>query len=350
MSAKEKQTGSQEEEIDLGRLFELIGKVFTKLFNAIGSLLNFLLNTLIFILLFIRKHFIKFAVAAVIGFFIGFFSEGTDRAYKSDMIVSSNFNSIHQLYNNITNYNNLVEQKDTIGLVKLFNIKKDEAASLKSFEITPIITENEKLSLLDEFIKTADTTSVKLIDPNVYLNSLTKYNYKNHKISVKATKNNIFKKLEPTIIANLSKNDYFRNQKKAFEDNIEFEKSELKSQLIQIDSLRNLYKQVLLKEAEKNTPATQIDLSSKTDKKQSELELFKIQKEINSRLVEINKIKVEEGEIINKVSGFSSIGTKLSIIRRAPGLYALYLVGLTLIVILLINLNTYLSEISNSKK
>ena len=129
-----------------------------------------------------------------------------------------------------------------------------------------------------------------------------------------------------------------------FENNIEFEKRELATQLAQIDSLRNLYKQVLLKEAEKNTPATQIDLSLKTDKKDNELELFKVQKDINKRLVEITTIKAEEGEIISKVSGFGSVGTKLSIIRRAPGLYALYLMGLTLIIILLFELNNYLKN------
>jgi len=72
--------------------------------------------------------------------------------------------------------------------------------------------------------------------------------------------------------------------------------------------------------------------------------LFKIQKDINTRLKEINTLKVEEGDIINKVSGFSSVGTKLSIIRRAPGLFAMYLVGLTLVVILLFELNKYLKN------
>ncbi|MFK5889563.1 MAG: hypothetical protein QM486_02395 [Flavobacteriaceae bacterium] len=335
---------NQEDEIEIGKLFQLIGNGFTKLFKAIGDLLKFLFNALIFVLLFLRKHFIKFAIAAIIGFFGGYFSEGTERAYTSNMVVSANFNSIYQLYNNITNYNNLVMQKDTVGLSKLFNISNQEAANLKSFEIAPVITENEKLSLLDEFIKTADTTSVKLIDANVYLNSLTKFNFKNHKIIVKATKNDIFKKLESTIIDNLSKNNYFKSQKKTFDNNIAFEKRELTTQLAQIDSLRNLYKQVLLKEAEKKTPATQIDLSSKSNKKANELELFKIQKEINTRLEEINTVKVEEGEIINKVSGFSSVGTKVSIISRAPGLYTLYLVGLTLIIILLFELNKYLKN------
>lgn len=338
MSAKE----NQEDEIEIGKLFQLIGNSFAKFFNAIGDLLKNLFDALIFVLLFLRKHFIKFAIAAIVGFFGGYFSEGTERAYTSDMVVSTNFNSIYQLYNNITNYNNLVKQKDTAGLVKLFNIDKNEAASLKSFEISPIITENEKLSLLDEFIKTADTTSIKLINANVYLNSLTKFNYKNHKITAKATKNDIFRKLEPTIINNLAENNYFKNQKNVFDNNTTFETRELAAQLVQIDSLRNLYKQVLLKEAEKNTSGTQIDLSSKTNKKDSELELFKVQKDINKRLIEITTIKAEEGEIISKVSSFSSVGTKLSIISRAPGLYALYLMGLTLLVILLLELNKYL--------
>ena len=119
-------------------------------------------------------------------------------------------------------------------------------------------------------------------------------------------------------------------------------------QLVQIDSLRNLYKQVLLKEAEKKNTGTQIDLSSNTSKKENEIELFKIQQTINTRLSEINISKAEEGQIINKISGFGSVGQKVSVISRAPGLYALLLVGLTLVTILLIELNTYLKNYKES--
>ncbi|NQW36920.1 MAG: hypothetical protein HQ471_07950 [Flavobacteriales bacterium] len=335
---------SNNDEIEIGKLFQLIGKGFANLFNAIGDFLNFLFKALIFMLLFLRKHFIKFAIAAIIGFLGGYFSEGTGRPFKSIMIVSANFNSVHQLYNNITYYNNLIEQNDSLSLAELFTISNHEAASLKSIEIAPIITENEKLSLLDEFVKTADTTTVKLIEPNVYLSSLTIFNYKNHAITAKSTQKDIFKKLETTIIDNVSQNDYFKENKEAFEKNNAFETKELLMQLVQIDSLRNLYKQVLLKEAEKKNTGTQIDLSSNTSKKENEIELFKIQQTINTRLSEINISKAEEGQIINKISGFGAVGQKLSFISRAPGLYALFLVGLTLVVILLIELNKYLKK------
>jgi hypothetical protein len=335
---------NQEDEIEIGKLFQLIGNGFSKLFNLIGDLFRALLKATIYILLFVRKHLLKFAISALVGFFLGYFSEGKERTYEATMVVSANFNSIHQLYNNITYYNNLVIQKDTTDLAKLFNINKQQASSLKSFVIEPIITENEKLSLLDEFVKTADTTTVKLIDKNVYLNSLTKFNYKNHRILVKATQSNIFKKLEPAIVANISENTFFTKQKNTFDKNIAFESKELLMQLSQIDSLRNLYKQVLLKEAEKKMTGTQIDLSSKTSKKDNEIELFKIQKNINTRLSEINTLKAEEGDILNTVSGFGGVGKKVFIAYRAPGEYAIFLMLLTLATILLLELNKYLKN------
>jgi hypothetical protein len=348
MNTKDNQQKPQDEEVDLGKLFQLIGKGFTRLFDAIGDLLKFLFKALIFVLLFLRKHFLKFAIAAIIGSFGGYFSEGKVRPYTSSMVVSTNFNSAHQLYNNITYYNNLIEQKDSLSLAQLFTISTYEATSLKAIEIIPIVTKNEKLSLLDEFIKSADTTTVKLINSNIYLNSLTTFNYKTHTIIVKSIQKDIFKKLETTIIHGIYENDYFKENKDAFEKNNTFEKKELLSQLVQIDSLRNLYKQVLLKEAEKKNTGTQIDLSSKTLKKENELELFKIQQDINNRLIEINTLKAEKGQIVSKISGFSSVGKKVSIISRAPGLYALFLVGLTLVTILLIELNTYLKNYKES--
>ena len=55
------------EEIDLGVLFNSIGKGISKLIAAIGSVIVFVLNTALTAAIFVRKHTKSFAVACVIG-------------------------------------------------------------------------------------------------------------------------------------------------------------------------------------------------------------------------------------------------------------------------------------------
>ena len=66
---------NNEEEIDLGSLFVIIGKGFKNFFNFIGSIFKGAFHFLISILLFLKKHFIKLLIAAIFGFIGGVYLE-----------------------------------------------------------------------------------------------------------------------------------------------------------------------------------------------------------------------------------------------------------------------------------
>ena len=141
MSNQQQQT---DEEIELGSLFVIIGKGFSKLFNFIWSIFKGIFDFFIQILLFIKLNLLKIGVAALIGGIVGFIIETQkEQKFGADMQVQPNFESSRQLYNNINYYNDLVKQKDTSGLAKTFNIDKPTAATLKKFSIEPIRTEND---------------------------------------------------------------------------------------------------------------------------------------------------------------------------------------------------------------
>ena len=72
MAAKQQ---NNEEEVDLGSLFVIIGKGFSNLFNFIGNLFKSIFHFFITILLFLKEHLVKIAIAAVLGFIVGFFIE-----------------------------------------------------------------------------------------------------------------------------------------------------------------------------------------------------------------------------------------------------------------------------------
>ena len=78
---------NNEEEVDLGSLFVIIGKGFKNFFNFIGSIFKGIFHRFILILIFLRIHLIKFAVAALLGVIAGFFLENSKEIkyqFKSD--------------------------------------------------------------------------------------------------------------------------------------------------------------------------------------------------------------------------------------------------------------------------
>ncbi len=152
MNTKDNQQKPKDEEVDLGSLFTLIGRGFSKLFSFIGSLFISLFHFLIIVLLFVRRHFIVLILSFIIGGALGFYSEDGKKTYVASMVVKPNFNSVRQLYNNVAYFNDLVAQKDTSTLSLIFNISNYDAKSLASFTNAPIITYSLNVEAYNDFV------------------------------------------------------------------------------------------------------------------------------------------------------------------------------------------------------
>ena len=260
MSTNQKQQNN-EEEVDLGSLFIIIGKGFSKFFNFIGSIFKGIFDFLIEILLFLKKNFIKIGLATIFGAICGFFLQSNSpEKYGSELLLEPNFKSVMQLYNNIQFYNDLVKQKDTIGLVNTFNLSKEDAASLKKFTVEPIVNDNDIINGYDEFITEVYTATVSSYSFEEFKASFSNYDYKIHKVQVISEKNNVFKKLENKIISSIVENKYFKRLKELTNENLNRTDSVYRENLAQIDSLRKVYMTVMIEEAKKQSTGTSIDL------------------------------------------------------------------------------------------
>ncbi|WP_405611244.1 hypothetical protein [Polaribacter sp. Asnod1-A03] len=342
MSTKQ---NNNEEEVDLGSLFVIIGKGFSNLFNFIGSIFKGVFHSIITILVFFKKNIIKIVIATVIGGLIGVFWEiKKNDLYGSDLLVKPNFSSARQLYNNINYYNDLVKQKDTLGLANTFNLDKETAGSLKKFSIKPIVNENDVIKSYNTFVLAVDTTTVKSYTFEEFKKSFTDYDYYMHKISVVAEKNDVFDALDDVIISSVVKNKYFNRLKESINENLNRTDSIYRENLAQIDSLRKVYMQVMVEEAKKQTTGTSIDLGGQKSTTK-ELELFTTNRQINSDLRNIADEKSEKYEIINVVSNFQSTGYKIKGITKNYG-FLLAIVGAVfmVLVLLLLQVNKYLDN------
>lgn len=346
MSTKNQPTqNNNEEEVDLGSLFVIIGRGFSKFFNFIGSIFKGIFDFIIIILLFLRSNILKIAIAGVVGLVVGLFLESKKKpTYSSELLVEPNFKSAMQLYNNINYYNNLVVQKDTLGLEKTFKIDKEIAYSLKGFEIDPIVNENDIINSYNDFILRVDTATVKSYTFDEFKASFTDLDYRIHKINVVSSKNDVFTKLDEVIISSVVDNKYFSRLKKLTNENLNRTDSLYRQNLSQIDSLRKVYMQVMIEEAKKQTSGTSIDLGGEK-RTTKELELFETNRKINYDLKNLAIDKSEKYEVLNVISNFQPIGNEVKgITKNYAFLLAIFGVISMIVVLLLLKLNKYLNN------
>ena len=336
---------NNEEEIDLGSLFVLIGKGFSKFFNFIGSVFKGVFNFLIIILIFFKQHFIKIVIAALVGVVAGIFMEVKKKdLYGSDLLVKPNFESTRQLYNNINYYNDHVRQKKTADLAEIFNLDESTAASFKKFTITSIETENDIIDSYNKFILAVDTTTVKSYKYEQFKKAFSNYDYKIHEIHVVSEKNDVFNNLGDVIISSVVKNKYFNRLKELSNENLNRTDSLLRQNLGQVDSLRKVYMQVMVEEAKKQSNGTNIDLGG-VKSTTKELELFETNRRINAELRDVVNDRSEEYEVINVISNFQAVGYKVSgVTQNYAFLLAILGAGLMFLFLMIKQLNTFLNN------
>ncbi|MGY0407649.1 MAG: hypothetical protein ACWIPJ_04750 [Polaribacter sp.] len=334
-----------EEEVDLGSLFVIIGRGFSKLFQFIGRIFAEIFHAFISILIFLKKNAIKIGIAAIIGAVVGVFLEINKPAiYSSELLVQPNFKSTRQLYNTIKFYNDLIKQRDTATLKKIFHLQKDKIASLNNFSVEPIRNENDIINSYDDFITDVDTTTVKNYSFAEFKTAFTDFDYNLHKISVVAQRNDVFKDLGDVIMYSVTNNNYFNKLKTLTNENLNRTDSILKQNLSQVDTLRKVYMQVLLEEAKKESNGTNIDLGGEK-KTTKELQLFEINSEINSDLKEITKEKSKKYEVINVISNFKPVGHQIEGITKMRAFRTAILGAVLMLLFLLLKpLNSYLNR------
>tara|TARA_B100000809_G_scaffold56721_1_gene52710 strand:+ start:7630 stop:8667 length:1038 start_codon:yes stop_codon:yes gene_type:complete len=336
---------NNEEEVDLGSLFVIIGKGFSNLFNFIGNIFKGIFHFIIAILIFLKQHVVKIVIAAIIGLIAGIFLEvKTSKRYGSELLLEPNFNSARQLYNNVNFYNDLVKQKDTLGLQKVFKIDKESAASLVKFEIEPLRLDVDKINSYNDFILSIDTVTIRNYKYEDFQMAFTDYDFKVHKVTVIAEKNNVFEKLDDVIISSVVNNKYFNRLKVITNESLNRTDSLFRQNLTQIDSLRKVYMEAMMEEAKKQSTGTNIDLGGEK-RRAKELELFDTNRRINEELRLLATEKSEKYEVINVISNFQSIGYEIKGITKNYGfLLGMASAGLMVLFLLFIELNKFLEN------
>ena len=296
------------EEVDLGQLFKLIGKGFSNIAASIRRFFNSILNLFIKAALFIKKHFIKIAIVTVVGIAFGFYKDSTSvKTYSSTIRVSPNYHAAKQLYTEIASINNAFSEEELKArFIKEFGLTEEDDVSAT---ITPIKSNKIELEIFNNFIKELDTTAIRTADFQSFVKGLSDIDYPIQKITITTTNPIIFGKFSHYLTTELNKNTLLKNRIEINLKNIEFEEQQLNKSLQDIDSLRIIYNKSLLAEANKpNSGTTIITAKQNGNKGNRELALYDKREKIIERLNELSDLKTLKSQSIKFISNFSKYG------------------------------------------
>ena len=340
---------SNEEEIDLGQLFSLIGRGFSNFFGFIGNIFKAIFTWIVGLILLVRRNLTFILVGTIIGVVAGgiyqnFFYVSS---YESSMNVKPNFGSTIQLYKNINYYQTLIVQQDYKRLSDNLGITEDEAKDLNFFAVEPYANRNQSIKAYGRFLSSLDSNVVNSTTLEEFIDNQPEESFEFHIVKVNSRDKFIFSKLKDPIIRSIENNDFYKTERAVLYENLLEKKKSIEQSVLELDTLRQLNKQIMITESEKEVGAgTNIYMSAKA--KVTHI-TYKDYKDLNSDLISVSREIMSNRNVINVMSEFSSIGhtSKIKFINY----YILgFLVGFisTFGVVILISLNRKLNKLEDT--
>ncbi len=332
------------EDIDIIEIFNLIGRAIKSFFDFILSIFEQIFKLLILLALFIKRNIIILTIATIVGFGLGFVSDIFQKNYyTSIMVVEPNFNTATQLIENIKLYSQLTRSNDSSALAEIFDISKSDAAKILSINIEAKNNNNIRLKLFDDFVKEADSATLKNITFENFEKNLVISDYEQFYIVLDARDKSVFKKVEKNIL-NLPLTPYVQSLKATELANLDLQAKSFERLLEKIDSLRQDYKKIMLEEDLKsNRPlgsGTTFYMGTENLRTTNELQLFDLERQYNTLLQEIAIKKNQNENYINVISGFQDIGIRMK--KENKYLFALVAFGLAILFLILKEFNKFL--------
>lgn len=338
-----------EEEIDLGSLFNQIGKMFSKLFKAIGKLFGALYHFFIIVLLFLRKNVIPLGIAMILGAIAGLIIDNykTEGKYVSTMKLDLQYKNGHRLYEHVEYLDELVDIDDTLKLGDIFNISSQEAASLKKFGVNIDNFKKDSYEEYDNYIQKTDTIFTRDLKYEDYLKRLDDNDARFHTVTVVGSDPYVFQKLNDSFTGGVE-NDYYKDLKVKKLNDLLFEKNNIEKSITQIDTLRKRYKETAYLQFEEKEVKENSGISFRTInpgyRGNADLDLFRQSDSLLIRLKNVNELILKDESLVKVIKSFSFGIQDKSVLGIGIIKYAIIGFSLVFLFIILKRFNSYLSR------
>ena len=342
----------QNEEVDLGQLFKLIGSAFDRFFKFIGSIFNKLFLAFVWGVFFIKKNFIVLSISTILGFAYGFTKiKLSEPVYSTNVVIKQNYNTGESIYTSLNYYNDLIRDRDTISLSQSLSVTPKEASKLISFGLESVLNENSKLKVFDQFKKDVDSAIASEVDFDKFLSNSSDYDYEYQRITVRSSNKSLPRKILPKVIEKIESIEFFKNEQKKDLAELDLREDNIITSLKESDSLQKIYESVLQKEDLPPSSQTSFTINNGEEvNKTREFELFSKDIDLRRELVSIKRKKEDIQKIVEVISSQQDEGiienTKkvLSINLSYKVYYAIFTFTITLIILLMVAFLKFLEK------
>jgi hypothetical protein len=350
---------NQENEIDLGVFFNLIGKIFYKIGSAIRLLFLSLFQFLIAFLLFIKRRILWLGLAGLIGLSFGIYkyiSRGP--TYYSEMIVRSNFESTPLLYNQLDYFNSLIKQNRYKELSSVFNLTEKEASRLIEFVIIPIDDDIEAAKLYrNTFLDYrrfglygADTIWRKTMKFEEFKKQLRPSDYPLQSIKLYSSNPDIYIKVQHGLVHIIDSNKALQDIKDSATKALKDEEAILSRSLAGLDSLRVAYnRRITANNSGGKSEANNIILSDK-EQRSPEIDLYDKELTFKDELISLKKRAMDQQDLLQIYSGFNSTGTQVSQFEQDTFKFTWWSILAVFVILLFVELYKYLDRIDKKRR
>jgi hypothetical protein len=350
----------QENELDLGVFFNLIGKVVRGIGRLFKGFFILLFEGLISLLLFIKRKLIWLVIGGLIGFGFGLYQYLTKGpTYFSDLYVRANFESTRLLYNQIDYYNSLIKENRFVDLAIIFKLPIKDVQKLNRFEISPVDNDLEAAKLYrNTFLQQVRTSNTSLIDTQWaktikfkdFKENLEAYDYPLQKIRLYSSLSDVYNKVESGLVASVNGNKDFQQVREGMLQIFRNEQEILNRSLLGLDSLRTAYNKNLTEMASvARTSGTGIVVTDK-NLRSPEIDLYDKELLVKDELINAKKRAIEQQDILQANASFSPVGTKRAEVNQDFFKYAWWGLLISFVILISIEFYKYLDKMDNRRK
>jgi len=222
-------SNSQDQEIDLGQVFNKIGGFFQKGIDSIFDLF-----------LFLKKNFLILTTLLISGIALGFYLDIKNKSYDHEVIVIPNFGSTDYLYSKVDLLASKKKENDTSFLHSLGIKNIKNLGTIKIEPITDVykfIQSNDKnFELIRLMAEDGDLEKILKDD-------LTSKNYPYHIIKFSTSGETSEEATTKPILNFLNDSDYYKAIQKEYVSNVKLKMNSNDSTIIQLNALIDDFKE-----------------------------------------------------------------------------------------------------------
>jgi hypothetical protein len=333
----QQQPTHHDDEIDLRKLFQAIGKFFV---NIGHGFIN--------IILAIRRATFRYKyllIAAIIfGLIIGFvFNQISKPYYQTSLLLKSDYLNTKLVDNNIAKLNLLCEEKERDGLAKVLNISNEVASNIVGFDFVPYVDEADiiEIALLKQKL---EELKIDQKDIDKMIEQIEIENRNTFLITVHIYNTEIIENLQEALVGYFKNNPYVANRIKSNRVKQELLIAKLSRDVTLLDSLKGSYNLNLKLQATKPNDASNSVILGESGAVDP-VSIYNQGVSLFS-LLQSTKTAYELGSDFELVDGFTTFSKPESpgLLKSAVIVAGIFL-ALAYSLIMLIEINSYLNKI-----